>query len=77
LRREIAVAPTIASLERRPLGESGLFVSPVALGCWPIAGVTTLDTNHADSIATIQASFELGTISTQPTPMAAAARARR
>ena len=45
---------------RRPLGNSGLAVSPVALGCWPIAGVTTLDVNEADSIATIQACFELG-----------------
>jgi aryl-alcohol dehydrogenase-like predicted oxidoreductase len=50
-----------ASVEkRRPLGNSGLYVSPVALGCWPIAGVTTLDTNEADSIDTIQACFELG-----------------
>jgi aryl-alcohol dehydrogenase-like predicted oxidoreductase len=45
---------------RRPLGSTGLTVSPVALGCWPIAGVTTLDTNEADSIATIQACFDLG-----------------
>jgi aryl-alcohol dehydrogenase-like predicted oxidoreductase len=35
-------------------------VSPIALGCWPIAGVTTLDTNEADSIATIQACFDVG-----------------
>jgi aryl-alcohol dehydrogenase-like predicted oxidoreductase len=46
--------------ERRPLGKSGFEVSPVALGCWPIAGVTTLDANEADSIATIQACFDLG-----------------
>jgi aryl-alcohol dehydrogenase-like predicted oxidoreductase len=45
---------------RRPLGNTGFCVSSVALGCWPIAGVTTLDTNDADSIATIQACFELG-----------------
>jgi aryl-alcohol dehydrogenase-like predicted oxidoreductase len=45
---------------RRPLGNSGMTVSPVSLGCWPIAGVTTLDTNDADSIATIQACFDLG-----------------
>src|SRR3954465_6454607 len=47
-------------LVRRPLGNSGLSVSPVALGCWPIAGVTTLDTNDADSIATIRKCFEVG-----------------
>src|SRR3954462_13129790 len=44
----------------RPLGMSGINVSPVALGCWPIAGVTTLDTNDADSIATIQKCFDVG-----------------
>jgi aryl-alcohol dehydrogenase-like predicted oxidoreductase len=46
--------------ERRPLGDSGFEVSPVALGCWPIAGVTTIDVNDVDSIATIQACFYLG-----------------
>jgi aryl-alcohol dehydrogenase-like predicted oxidoreductase len=46
--------------ERRPLGESGLSVSPVALGCWPIAGVTSIDVNEADSVATIRAALEVG-----------------
>jgi aryl-alcohol dehydrogenase-like predicted oxidoreductase len=45
---------------RRPLGNTGLVVSPVALGCWPIAGVTTLGANDADSIATIQKCFDVG-----------------
>ena len=49
-----------SSFTRRPLGHSGLEVAPVALGCWPIAGVTTLDTNESDSIATIRACFDLG-----------------
>lgn len=49
-----------ANLERRPLGNSGFSVSPVALGCWPIAGVTALDTNDADSIGTIQQCFDVG-----------------
>jgi aryl-alcohol dehydrogenase-like predicted oxidoreductase len=44
----------------RPLGNSGLKVSAVALGCWPIAGVTTLGANDADSIATIQKCFDIG-----------------
>lgn len=48
------------SSPKRPLGTSGLEVAPVALGCWPIAGVTTLDTNDSDSIATIRACFDLG-----------------
>jgi aryl-alcohol dehydrogenase-like predicted oxidoreductase len=45
---------------RRPLGNSGIMVSPVALGCWPIAGVTTLDVNEADSVATIQKCLDVG-----------------
>lgn len=46
--------------ERRPLGNSWFSVSPVALGCYPIAGVSTLGTNDADSIATIQKCFDVG-----------------
>jgi aryl-alcohol dehydrogenase-like predicted oxidoreductase len=46
--------------ERRPLGRTTLQVSPVALGCWPIAGVSTLDVNDADSIATVRASIDAG-----------------
>jgi aryl-alcohol dehydrogenase-like predicted oxidoreductase len=49
-----------SSSVRRPLGNSSFKVSPVALGCWPIAGVTTLGANDVDSIATIQKCFEVG-----------------
>lgn len=45
---------------RRPLGNTNMEISPVALGCWPIAGVTTLGVNDADSIATIQKCFDVG-----------------
>ncbi len=44
----------------RPLGNSGLAVNPIALGCWPIAGMTSPDVNDADSLATITACFDLG-----------------
>jgi aryl-alcohol dehydrogenase-like predicted oxidoreductase len=47
-------------MELRPLGTSGILVSPIALGCWPIAGLTSPGTNDADSIATIQTCFDLG-----------------
>ncbi|QDU57464.1 aldo/keto reductase [Aeoliella mucimassa] len=47
-------------VESRKLGTSGCSVAPIALGCYPIAGVTTLGANEADSIATIQACFDLG-----------------
>jgi len=50
-------------------------VSPVALGCWPIAGVTTLDVNDADSIATIQKCFDVG-INHLDTAMSTARTAR-
>lgn len=45
---------------RRPLGQSGLEVSPVALGCWPIAGMTSLHVNDADSRRTLMAAVESG-----------------
>jgi len=45
---------------RRQLGNSTLAVSPVSLGTWPMAGVTSLDINDADSIATLRACAELG-----------------
>lgn len=44
----------------RQLGSADLWVSPVALGTWPMAGMTSLDVNDADSIATIQSCQELG-----------------
>ncbi|HEX3868919.1 MAG TPA: aldo/keto reductase [Pirellulales bacterium] len=46
--------------ERRQLGTTDLYVSPIALGCWPIAGMTSLAVNDADSLATISACFDLG-----------------
>jgi aryl-alcohol dehydrogenase-like predicted oxidoreductase len=44
----------------RPLGKSGIEVSEVGLGCWPIAGLTSPGANDQDSLATIRACFELG-----------------
>ena len=47
-------------MEFRPLGSSGLTISFVALGCWPIAGLTSPGTDDEQSIATIRACFDLG-----------------
>ncbi len=47
-------------MELRPLGKTEIHVSPVALGCWPIAGVTSVEVNDADSLATLRASLEAG-----------------
>lgn len=46
--------------DRRPLGSTGMTVSSVALGCWPIAGVTTLGANESDSLATVRAAIDAG-----------------
>src|SRR5688572_24613165 len=46
--------------ELRRLGTTDIFVSPVALGCWPIAGMTSLNVNDPDSLATIRACFDCG-----------------
>ena len=42
----------------RRLGNSDVYVTPIALGCWPIAGVTSVDVNEADSVATIETALE-------------------
>jgi len=44
----------------RPLGRTDINISPVPLGCWPIAGMTSPGVNDDDSLATILACFELG-----------------
>lgn len=44
----------------KPLGRTDLRVSEVALGCWPIAGMTSLHVNDADSRATLHAAVENG-----------------
>ncbi len=47
-------------VEFRQLGQTDIQVSPIALGCWPIAGMTSRGVTEADSLATIEATFELG-----------------
>jgi len=47
-------------MELCPLGNTGIEVSEIALGCWPIAGMTSPGANDEDSIATIRACFDLG-----------------
>jgi aryl-alcohol dehydrogenase-like predicted oxidoreductase len=45
---------------RRQLGHSDLWVSPVALGCWPMAGITSLVGSDEELIATILAALDAG-----------------
>ncbi|MFN7730302.1 MAG: aldo/keto reductase [Pirellula sp.] len=42
------------------LGRSSVRVAPVALGAWPMAGVSTLDVEDSQSIATIHRALDLG-----------------
>ena len=46
--------------ERRPLGRSDLQVSPVAMGCWPITGMTSPGVTRENSLATLHAAFDAG-----------------
>ena len=48
----------MSPIELRPLGRTGIRISPVALGCWPISGMTSLDVNESDSLATIAAALD-------------------
>jgi aryl-alcohol dehydrogenase-like predicted oxidoreductase len=47
-------------MSRRKLAHTSLEISPVALGCWPITGITSLDVTVEDSEATIRAAFDAG-----------------
>lgn len=44
----------------RKLGQTDLRVSSVAMGAWPISGMTSLEVNDADSLATLRAAFDSG-----------------
>lgn len=45
---------------RRQLGTTDIEISPVAMGCWPIAGMTSVNVNDADSLTTLQAALDSG-----------------
>ena len=44
----------------REIGQSGMFVTPLALGCWPIAGITSINVTESASRATIAAALDSG-----------------
>jgi len=47
-------------MSKRVLGHTDIVISPVTMGCWPIAGITSLGVNDADSIAALEASLAGG-----------------
>lgn len=54
------MAGTTSVFPRRPLGQLTEGVTPIAMGCWPIAGITSIDVTERDSLATLQAAFDAG-----------------
>ncbi len=44
----------------REIGRSGIFVTPLAMGCWPIAGITSVNVTEEQSLATLQAAADTG-----------------
>ena len=46
--------------ELRSLGQTRLRVTPVAMGCWPIAGITSVDVTEAQSLRTLAAALDAG-----------------
>ena len=45
---------------QRQLGKSAIWVSPVALGCWPLAGITSGPLADEAAVAVIDAALEAG-----------------
>lgn len=50
----------VTAFDLREIGRTGLFVTPLALGCWPIAGITSIDVSEESSLATIAAALDAG-----------------
>lgn len=48
------------NMQLRPLGQTDIRVPPIALGCWPISGMTSLDVHEPESLATLAAALECG-----------------
>lgn len=46
--------------EARPLGQSGLAIGPLGLGCWPLAGMTREGVSRSDAEATVAAAVDCG-----------------
>ncbi|MFO0946659.1 MAG: aldo/keto reductase [Planctomycetota bacterium] len=47
-------------MELRRIGTSDIRVTPIAMGCWPIAGMTSLGVTDEDSLATLEAAVDAG-----------------
>jgi len=44
----------------RPIGKTDILVTPIAMGCWPITGITSIGTTEAAGLATLEAAVDAG-----------------
>ena len=47
-------------MEMRQIGSTDIRVTPVAMGCWPITGISSVNVTEDSSKATLQAAFDSG-----------------
>ena len=47
-------------MQLREIGNTGIKVTPVAMGCWPITGITSVGVTVEQSEATVRAAFDSG-----------------
>jgi len=52
--------PTHPMNDLRPLGKTEIRVTPIGMGCWPIAGITSVDVHEHSSLATLEAAVDSG-----------------
>lgn len=48
------------TFEKREIAGTGIRVTPIAMGCWPISGVTSLGVSESSSLATLRAAVDGG-----------------
>lgn len=48
------------SLPRRTIARTSIEITPVAMGCWPITGITSIDVHEDASLRTLDAAFDAG-----------------
>lgn len=47
-------------MELRELGRTGIRITPVAMGCWPISGITSINVTESESLAALEAAADAG-----------------
>ena len=47
-------------MQLRQIGTTEIYVTPLAMGCWPITGVTSVNVTRSNSLATLAAALDAG-----------------